>query len=211
MTINAAIDFRLLEAMGSVFLTTIEGELVGAVYGVTRLLKQGIETHPSLLNPLPSVGAQSSFREVDQLIAKLVDLTEELRQRNLVVARLEARMEKMEEPVPSAPAGTEESASTRSIPTIKVSEVRLHAIEDSLNSVELLAGGLGQQDEDLFKMNQRLSNLESLLQTLTHLPDPMGEHYRVIAGLDDRLSRLETQRLVDREGKTREIEPDRVF
>ena len=211
MTSNTAIDFRLLEAIGFVFLSSIEGELVSMTYGVTRLLKQEVTAQQSILNSLAPATNPSEFKleDVDVLIGNLADVVEQLRQQNLTVAHLETRMTGLEESLAANSTRASEPAPSGS--TIAVSELRLHAIEDSLNSVELLAGGLGQQDEDLLKMNQRLSNLESLLGTLSHLPDLMGQQHQIIAGMDERLRRLEDQRLVDRELRVREIEPDRVF
>ena len=208
MATNAAttIDFRLIQAVGTVLLSTIEEEIVSMTYGMTRLLRQGVETQRSLLSSLPQGSDRAlAYGDIEALIAKLTAMITDLQHRNLSVSELADRVASLEE----SSAKRADLVSPESS-TIAVPEVRLHAIEDSLNSVELLAGGLGQQDEDLSQLNHRLSTLENLIQSLGALPEIVARQSQVLSRLDERLSRLEAKHLVDQGMSEREIEPDRV-
>lgn len=217
MTTHTAIDFRLIEAVGTVFLSTIEDELLYLTYGMTRLVKQGIETYSLRLDFLSGFSEPALFKigSVDSLIARVAEAIEELQRRNFTVSELGTRVSSLEQSLGQSlvikPESVEPALRSQATPTIAISEVRLHAIENSLNSVELLAGGLGQQDKDLLQMNQRLSKLEKLLQALSDLPNLLDQQQQGIARINARLKNLEAQQWVDREPKVRQMEPDRVF
>ncbi|MBD2022508.1 hypothetical protein H6F43_20210, partial [Leptolyngbya sp. FACHB-36] len=171
-------------------------------YGVTRLIKQGLETQASFQAEVQSRGkAILAERDtnLDSLLSQLTSFTEQLQQRTQAITTLDDRVSRLEVQAITAP----------STPEAPGADLRLTAVEQSLGSVELLAGELGQRSDTLIAINERITNVEELLKTLSSLPDVIGQQNQVLANFEERLNQLEAAHLANSEVQIHAVEPDR--
>lgn len=204
MTSGMQFNQKTLEALGMVLLTLLEEEMVSLAYGASQFLQQGMERGLDMQRQLQAYSSQGSgsLSGVEPLLSQLSRMTEQLQQRNQSVADLEARIADLER------------AQSGSVPAsgwdpMELSPTRLMAIEDSLKSVELLAGGIGQQNEDLIQLQDRVASLETGLQSMPDLSSLLEQQMQILTRLEARIARLES--LETDASSVQRIEGDRVI
>lgn len=179
---------KTLEVLGMNLLGMIEEEMINLTYGTTRFIKQGLDAQKQFQANYSFSSKDSFLPNMGSLANQLADLTQQLRQRNYTIAQLEERLTKLEA---NATAQTFSEVAPHSAGLIAEPDTRISAIEESLGSVELLAGELGQRGEDMSALNQRVARLEEFLQPLSTLPELLDRQSQIITRLEERVGRLE--------------------
>ncbi len=179
MANNLESNYKLIEALGLALLGSLEDGLVSLTYEATRLLPQGFPTPPWLqTNPFqadliakpmtqqfdrtaPSEAPSFKEMDVDPLLKRVAQLAEQLDQRQQAFSVLESRVGRLEEYI------MQQSLVSQYIEQPQESAVldsRLTAIEDSLDSIDLLATELGHRGATSAALDSRVSKLESVVQ-----------------------------------------------
>ncbi len=179
-------NYKLFEALGMVLLSRVEAELVSLTYEATRMLKQGLQAGQGLqdqswfqhneleqfVRHYTANGANSWPKESPtddtSLHRKIAQLTAQLDQRDQAISTLTARIERLEAYLAQQSGGSESTSQ----PEMSALASRLTAIEESLNSIDLLATELGHRGATTAALDSRVTKLEAAVQETAAQPEP---------------------------------------
>jgi chromosomal replication initiation ATPase DnaA len=155
MNSEMQLNYKLLETVGTVFVSKLEEEMVGMAYSATRLLKQVLETQKSIQVTMPvSVDRAVRASDVDQLVDRLNSLLDQLHQRHLSIADLEARVNHLQN------SATDRQTNPLSQGAVTVLDHRIADLEQLFEAMRSIPALLEQQNRIIGRLDDRISRLE---------------------------------------------------